>query len=70
MFGLSYDHALSKRTGLYAAYGKINNNGNAAGGATYYYIAGPLSNNSGGTVGGLSGGTDVTTYMVGMKHNF
>jgi len=70
MFGLSYDHALSKRTGLYAAYGKINNNGNAAGGATYYYIAGPLSNNNGGATGGLSGGTDVTTYMIGMKHNF
>jgi len=70
MFGLSYDHALSKRTGLYAAYGKINNNGNANGGATYYYIAGPLSNNAGGTTGGLVGGTDVTSYMVGLKHNF
>ncbi len=70
MFGLSYDHALSKRTGLYAAYGKINNNGNTVAGATYYYIQGPLSNGAGGTIGGLAGGTDVTSYMMGMKHSF
>ena len=70
MFGLSYDHSLSKRTGLYAAYGKINNGGNAAAGATYNYIAGPLSNGAAGTAGGLVGGTDLKTYMVGMKHSF
>jgi len=70
MFGLSYDHALSKRTGLYAAYGKINNNGNGVSGASYNYIQGPLSNGGGGTIGGVVGGTDITTYLVGMKHNF
>ena len=70
MFGLSYDHALSKRSGLYAAYGKINNGGNSSAGATYNYIQGPLSNGAGGTTGGLIGGTDVTTWLVGVKHSF
>ncbi len=70
MFGLSYDHSLSKRTSLYGAYSRINNNGNTAAGATYYYIAGPLSNGAAGTTGGLTGGTDVTSYMAGVKHSF
>jgi len=70
IFNLAYDHSLSKRTGLYAMYGKINNNGNTVAGATYNYIQGPLSNGAGGTIGGLVGGTDVTTYLVGVKHSF
>ncbi len=69
MFSLSYDHSLSKRTGLYAACGKITNNGNAVAGATYNYIQPPPANGSAGN-GAVLAGTDITTYMFGMKHNF
>ena len=75
MLSLTYDHSLSKRTGLYAAYGKITNNGittaaGAAAGATYNYIAPPLSNGGAGAIGGVQAGTNITTYAFGMKHNF
>jgi len=75
VISLAYDHTLSKRTGLYAAYGKITNNGvttaaGTAAGATYNYIAGPLSNGGAGQIGGVSAGTDITTYQFGVKHNF
>lgn len=66
MVSLAYDHRLSKRTALYAAYGRINNNA----GAAYYYVSGPQSNLGGGSVGGVAAGTDVTTYAMGVKHTF
>jgi predicted porin len=63
---LAYDHRLSKRTGVYAAAGRINNGA----GTNYYYIAGPTSNSNGGDTGGVAAGVDVTTYAVGVKHTF
>ncbi|MCC6473883.1 MAG: porin, partial [Burkholderiales bacterium] len=66
ILSLSYDHNLSKRTALYAAYGKIDNNNFAS----YYYIAGPASNSGGGAAAGVPAGTDVTTLQVGVKHSF
>lgn len=73
---LGYDHNMSKRTALYAAYGRINNGqGNNTGntalvGSTYYYIAGPAGNTGVGAGVGVTAGTDVTTYAVGIKHTF
>ncbi|MFM9971065.1 MAG: porin [Burkholderiales bacterium] len=70
---LGYDHALSKRTALYAQYMKLDNNGNTVGGAAYYYIAGPTGNGGSGVASGggaIAGGTDVTSYTVGVKHSF
>lgn len=63
---LAYDHALSKRTGLYAAYGRINNGS----GSSYYYNSAQQTGSAGGAVFSLSPGTDVTTYMAGVKHRF
>lgn len=73
-FSLGYDHNLSKRTALFASYGKIDNgdgrsSAGAGVGSGYYYIAGPAANGTGGT-GALAAGTDVTTYGVGIKHTF
>jgi predicted porin len=66
MYSLTLDHSFSKRTAIYGAYGKIDNNA----GATYYYIAGPKSNSANGATGGLSAGVDVVTYQFGVKHSF
>jgi predicted porin len=71
---LGYDHALSKRTSLYALYAKLDNNGNQNGGAGYYYIAGPSGNAGNGVASGPgavgANGIDVTTYAIGVKHSF
>ena len=76
-FTFGYDHAMSKRTALYATYGRINNGqATTAAGATvgsaYYYIAGPAANGAAGvgTNGSIAVGTDVTTYAVGVRHTF
>jgi predicted porin len=61
---LGYEHALSKRSALYAIYGRINNNA----GASFYYIAAP--NGPNGFSSAIAAGTDVTTLGVGMKHTF
>lgn len=66
---LSYDHALSKRTTVYAVYAKINNNP----AATYQWVAGAAngqgtSNN--GSTAGVFAGTDVQLLGVGLKHSF
>jgi predicted porin len=74
LWTLGYDHALSKRTKLYAQYHKLDNNGNANGGAGYYYIAGPTGNAANGvSTGGPAigaNGIDVTTIAVGVSHSF
>ena len=70
---LAYDHAMSKRTSLYAMYAKLTNNNNGVSGAAYYYIAGPTGNGTAGTGSGPNGiaaGVDVTTYAVGVRHTF
>lgn len=72
---LGYDHAMSKRTALYATYGKITNGqattvAGATVGSAYYYIAGPAGNSNVGSVSAIAAGTDVTTYAVGVKHTF
>ena len=67
---------MSKRTALYATYGKITNGqgsntaGTATVGSSYYYIAGPAGNSTQGSVSAVTAGTDVTTYAVGVKHTF
>lgn len=63
---LGYDHNMSKRTALYATYGKITNNSttNSLGatvGAAYYYIAAPAANTGVGSLSAVAAGTDVTT---------
>jgi predicted porin len=63
---VSYDHLLSKRTSLYATYGRIDN-GSAS---NYYYFAGPLTNNTNGTTSGLARGQDATMLATGVKHSF
>jgi predicted porin len=73
MYALGYDYVLSKRTKLYVSYAKIDNGvittsaGNS--GSSYYYIAGPAANTNGSS-GGLSPGTDVTSYGFGIQHVF
>jgi predicted porin len=73
-YSLGYDYILSKRTKLYVAYNKIDNGQTTSGGTTiasgYYYIAGPAANAGNGTAGGLSPGTDVTTFGLGVQHVF
>jgi predicted porin len=75
MYSLGYDYILSKRTKMYVAYNKIDNgtvttNAGAVQGSSYYYIAGPAANSGNGTSGGLSAGTDVTTFGLGIQHVF
>jgi predicted porin len=83
MMVLGYDYVVSKRTKMYVAYSKIDNdiitqtNGLQVG-SSYYYIAGPAANSTPnatfiggqGTNGGLAQGTDVTTVAVGIQHVF
>ncbi|MSQ70850.1 MAG: porin [Betaproteobacteria bacterium] len=61
---LGYDHSMSKRTTLYAVYGRINNSN----GTSYYYIAAPNGPNGVSSV--LTPGTDVSTLGVGIRHTF
>jgi predicted porin len=75
MYTLGYDYVLSKRTKLYVAYHKIDNGVAAFSpttnvGSAYYYIAGPAANGNLGTGGALAGGTDVTTFGLGVQHVF
>jgi len=70
MYVLGYDYVLSKRTKMYVAYAKIDNQSNGAIGTNYYYIAGPAGNNANGTASGVQAGTDVTTVGVGIQHVF
>lgn len=53
-FGLGYTYALSKRTNLYAAYGRINNDGDAR------FTVGNNSEN----------GTSNTAFNLGVRHTF
>jgi predicted porin len=66
VWSLAYDHILSKRTSLYAAYGRINNGA----GSKYYYVAGPQGTARNGSTGGLLQGQDINAYMLGVKHTF
>ena len=70
MYVLGYDYVLSKRTKMYVAYTKIDNQSNGVIGTNYYYIAGPAGNNANGTASGVQAGTDVTTMGVGIQHVF
>jgi predicted porin len=62
-FSLGYDHALSKRTTLYAQYTKIRND-LAAG----YALSGVSS--VGGTTSSAGLGTSPSAFAFGMKHTF
>lgn len=75
-YSIGYDYILSKRTKMYIAFNKIDNGqatsttSTVAYGSGYYYIAGPAANNFNGTTGSLAGGTDVTSYGLGIQHVF
>lgn len=56
LFGLGYVHPLSKRTTLYADYGRISNEGKA----TFVVSGAP----------GAAAGQDSTGYSVGVRHSF
>lgn len=72
MYTLGYDYVLSKRTKMYVAFHKIDNGVTTSGttvvASSYYYIAGPAANL--GNNGGLSPGTDVTSFGFGVQHLF
>jgi predicted porin len=70
MYVLGYDYVLSKRTKMYVAYAKIDNQSNGVQGTNYYFIAGPAGNNSNGTASGIQAGTDVNSFGVGVQHVF
>lgn len=62
-------YALSKRTGLYAAYTKINNDSNAG------YAVNPMGNSAGACLGNehaavTCGGYGTKGVAIGMKHSF
>lgn len=64
-FSLGYDHAMSKRTTVYALYTKISNNANSF----YDLNPGAGAATSGGfTVGGTD--ADPSAFSLGMKHSF
>lgn len=63
-YTLGYRHGLSKRTLVYAFYGKMDNNP----GATRAFIAAPL--NSSGTGSAVAAGQDATGIGVGITHTF
>jgi len=54
---VGYDYPLSKRTGLYAYYSRINNHGNAI----YDFAINPA---------GVKAGADPQVFALGMRHNF
>jgi len=54
---VGYDYPLSKRTGLYAYYSRINNHGNAI----YDFAINPA---------GVKAGADLQVFALGMRHNF
>ena len=68
-FGIGIDYALSKRTTVYADYGKVSN-----GSASYVGIS--SSNNAYGPTGNYAGAvpgtvlTGVRMIDIGMSHNF
>jgi hypothetical protein len=64
-FGI--DHSFSKRTAIYAYWSKVDNNNSA----TYNYLSDSRpTGNGAGAAGGLSAGTDSTSYNIGVKHSF
>jgi predicted porin len=81
-YSIGYDYVLSKRTKLYVAFNKIDNQFDTTRniGTSYYYIAGPAAQGNPpgngtaatgtGTAGGLAAGTDVQTFGVGIQHVF
>jgi predicted porin len=64
VFTLGYDYALSKRTSIYAAYGRVTNKS----GATFNFNSSP--NGTTGVAAGVAAGADPSTLGVGVKHSF
>ena len=62
-FTLGYDHALSKRTNVYALYTKISNQANAA-----YALSGASSVGGTSTIAGL--GASPSAVAFGLRHTF
>lgn len=62
LISLGYDHRLSRRTTLYANYGRIDNDGSTTSGATYTA--------TGNGPSGIRRGETSTGYQAGIRHNF
>ena len=62
-FSLGYDHAMSKRTALYAVYTKVNNDAAAQMGLSDPDASSVATNSNGA-------GADPSAFAIGMKHSF
>jgi predicted porin len=66
-YSIGYDHAMSKRTTVYALYTRLNNNGSATSHAAYALFSGDgVDSNTGNT----GFGSNPSAFSIGMKHAF
>lgn len=71
MWGLGYEHALSKRTAIYTAYADINNKGSANNGGNYAGYLGDGTRNYNTANGATTaGGNYERGFNVGIRHSF
>lgn len=66
MIAIGYDHALSKRTSVYATYARANNDGNTTNGGSYT-VTGATHGASTGAIGNAK---DASGISLGMVHDF
>jgi predicted porin len=67
-FSLGYDHAMSKRTTVYALYTRLNNGANGAYGLSGSASSANIASGAGSTVAGV--GSDPSAVSIGLKHSF
>ncbi len=65
MYAIGFDHMLSKRTTIYAAYAQTNNKNNAK-----YSAFGGGHDGAGFLAAGATNGADPSAFSIGMIHNF
>jgi predicted porin len=69
-FALSFDHAMSKNTTVYAAYAKVSNGAHAIFSATGYAHGGVGLAGSGSALTTVAGNNSPSAFSVGMIRNF
>lgn len=69
-WGIGYEHSLSKRTALYAAYADINNKGSAKDGGLLASYIGDATRNYNTAAGGTVSGGYERGITVGVRHSF